>query len=145
MSQRQQHCPNPESGSVEDYFKYTVTIPFLDHLISDLSSRFDVHTKRAASLQGLLPTRITPSSSVCDIQDAVTFYTDDLPNAGIVDEEFELWKWCSVLPKDRPQTLSESLRKCCPQSLPNIFVLLKLFATLPLSSCSCERSASALR
>jgi hypothetical protein len=29
-----------------------------------------------------------------------------------------------------PQTLSDSLRKCCPQSLPNIFVPLKLFATL---------------
>ena len=147
VSQRQQHRPNPQSYSVEDYFKYPVTIPFLDHLISDLSSRFDVHTKRAASLQGLLPTKITADSSVCDIQEAVTFYTDDLPHASIIDEEFHIWKsrWLSVPPKDRPQTLSESLRQCCPQSLPNIFVLLKLFATLPLSSCSCERSASALR
>ena len=82
-----------------------------------------------------------------DIQEAATFYADDLPNASIIDEEFHLWKsrWLSVPQKDRPQTLSESLRQCCPQSLPNIFVLLKLFATLPLSSCSCERSASALR
>ena len=76
-----------------------------------------------------------------------TFYADDLPNASIIDEKFHLWKsrWLSVPQKDKPQTLSESLRQCCPQSLPNIFVLLKLFATLPLSSCSCERSASALR
>ena len=147
VTQRQQHRPNPESNTVEDYFKYTVTIPFLDHLISDLSSRFDLHTKRAASLQGLLPTRITPDSSVQDIQEAATFYADDLPNASIIDEEFHLWKsrWLSVPQKDRPQTLSESLRQCCPHSLPNIFVLLKLFATLPLSFCSCERSASALR
>ena len=147
VAQRQQHRPNPESHSVEDYFKYTVTIPFLDHLISDLSSRFDVHTKRAASLQGLLPTRITPDSSVQDIQEAATFYAGDLPNASILDEEFHIWKsrWLSVPQKDRPQTLSKSLGQCCPQSLPNIFVLLKLFATLPLSSCSCERSASALR
>ena len=112
VSQRQQHRPNPQSNSVEDYFKYTVTIPFLDHLISDLSSRFDVHTKRAASLQGLLPTKITADFSVCDIQEAVTLYTDDLPNASIIDEEFHIWKsrWLSVPPKDRPQTLSESLR-----------------------------------
>ena len=85
MTQRQQHLPNPESNTVkEDYFKCPVTIPFLDHL-SDLSSRFDLHTKRAASLQGLLPTRITPDSSVQDIQEAATFYADDLPNASIID------------------------------------------------------------
>ena len=35
--------------------------------------------------------------------------------------------------------------KCCSSSLPNIYTLLKLFATIPLSSCSCEISASALR
>ena len=29
--------------------------------------------------------------------------------------------------------------------MPNLRVLLQLFATLPLSTCSCERSASALR
>ena len=146
VTQRQQHHPNPESNSVKDYFKHTVTIPFLDHLISDLSSRFDLHTNRAASLQGLLPTRITWNSSVQDIQEAGTFYADDLPNASIIDAEFHLWKsrWLSVPQKDRPQTLSESLRQRCPQSLPNIFVLLKLFATLPLSSCSCERPASIL-
>ena len=85
-----------------------MTIPFLDHLISDLLSRFDVHTKRAASLQGLLPTRITPDSSVQDIQEAATFYAGDLPNASILDEEFHIWKsrWLSVPQKNRPQTLS---------------------------------------
>ena len=36
-------------------------------------------------------------------------------------------------------------KQCCPITLPNIFTLLKLFATLPLSSCACERSASVLR
>ena len=41
--------------------------------------------------------------------------------------------------------LSESLANCNFVSMPNVFTLLKLFATLPLSSCSCERSASALR
>ena len=35
----------------------------------------------------------------------------------------------------RPQTLTESLKSVCHSGLP----------TIPLSSCSCERSASALR
>ena len=38
LSLRQQHRSNPPTGSVEEYFKVTVTIPFLDHLLSDLTS-----------------------------------------------------------------------------------------------------------
>ena len=34
------HQSNQEFTSVEEYFKKTVVIPFLDHLISDISSRF---------------------------------------------------------------------------------------------------------
>ena len=47
--------------------------------------------------------------------------------------------------ENRPASLKDALMKCCSSSLPNIYTLLKLFATIPLSSCSCERSASALR
>ena len=81
------------------------------------------------------------------IKEAVEFYSDDLPNPGILDEELSRWKckWLSVPQKDRPNTVSKSLKQCCSITLPNIFTLLKLFATLPLSSCACERSASVLR
>ena len=47
--------------------------------------------------------------------------------------------------QNRPHSISETLKVCMPESVPNIFTLLKLFATLPLSSCSCERSVSSLR
>ena len=65
----------------------------------------------------------------------------------LLDEEVCRWKtkWINVPPEDRPQTLSTSMQHCSKHSLPNIFTLLQLFATLPLSSCTCERSASALR
>ena len=94
-----------------------------------------------------MPSRIDENSSLTDIQEAVQFYSDDLINSEIVDEEFCRWKskWLHVSKEDRPGTLSDSLKKCCPSSLPNIYTLLRLFATIPLSSCSCERSASALR
>ena len=35
-----QHRSNPPSTSVEGYFKLSVTIPFLDHVHSDLTTRF---------------------------------------------------------------------------------------------------------
>ena len=147
ISRQQHHRANPEFTSIEDYFKKTVVIPFLDHLLSDLSARFSDHSTRAASLEKILPSNIESNSSLTDIQDALSFYSDDLPNSQIVDEEVCRWKskWLGIPPEDRPNTLSNSLQHCCPNSLPNIYTLLKFFATLPLSSCSCERSASALR
>ena len=104
VTQVQRHRSNPQSYSVELYFKQTVVIPFLDHLINYLSSRFDKHAKQVASLQGLLPTKIPPASSVQDIEQAIAFYSNDSPNTAIVDEEFHVWKarWLSVSPKDIP-------------------------------------------
>ena len=48
ISSRQQHRSNPEHNSVEDYFKKSNAIPFLDHLVSDISTRFTMHNKTAA-------------------------------------------------------------------------------------------------
>ena len=91
ISQRQRHHSNPEYTSVEDYFKKTISIPFLDHLIADITSRFTNHTKQAATLQGLLPHNITPSSYLLSsMNEAISFYCDDLPN--VVDEELFRWK-----------------------------------------------------
>ena len=143
VSQRQRHRANTQFTSIEDYFKKVVIIPFLDHLISNLSYRFDAHMKQAAGIQRLIPTNITEELVTCNIR-AVNFYKDDLQNPDVIDEELHRWKlkWLAMPLKDRPQNLSSTLKES--GSFPNIFTLLKLFATLPLTSCSCERSASAL-
>ena len=95
----------------------------------------------------MLPKSITPTSSFSKIEEAVAFYVDDLPNSTIMDEEFCRWKskWLAIPKEDRPDTIAESLKECPQTSLPNIFTLLQFFATLPLISCSCERSGSALK
>ena len=59
-------------------------------------------------------------------------------------QAFASWQ-LAILRENRPKSISESLKECPQAALPNIFTLLQLFATLPLSSCSCERSGSALK
>ena len=81
VSHRQMHHSNPEYSSVEEYYKYVVVIPFLNHLITELTSRFDAHAKKASMIQGLLPMRLSSQSSTVDIEEAIQFYKDDLPNA----------------------------------------------------------------
>ena len=56
ISCHQQHRSNPEHDSVADYFKKAILNPFLDHLISDISTRFTAHGKTAASIQECFPT-----------------------------------------------------------------------------------------
>ena len=102
--------------------KKSVAIPFLDHLISDISSRFSTHSKQAASLQGLLPVNITVNTSIVDLNEAIVFYSDDLPNPNILNEELCPWKTkrLAVKLQDHPETISDTLEQCCPTSLPNI-------------------------
>jgi len=123
VSRQQQHRSNPDYTSTKDYFKKTVVIPFLDHLISDISSRFAAHAKQAATIEQLLPTNITTNTTCMCIQEAVDFYKDDLPNTSILDEELCRWKckWLTVPLNDRPNILSESLKQCCPHTLKKIF------------------------
>ena len=123
VSQQKGHRSNPKSDSAEQYFKRTIVILFVDHLINDLFPRFDVHTKQVAPLQRLLTVNITPASSMKDIEEAIAFYNRDLSSNSMVDEEFHVWKtkWLEVLSKDRPQTLSAYMKNCCQQTLPNKF------------------------
>ena len=103
--------------------------------------------KQSASIEKLIPSNITSFYSVGNLEQAANFYNSDLPNPDLLDEEFHLWKsrWLSVPREDRPQIRSDTMKQCSPTSLPNIHTLLKLYATLPLSPCYCERLASALR
>ena len=137
ISQRQQHRFNVQSNSPEAYFKVAIVIPLLDHLIGDRSFRFSARFRQAARLQALLPSRLSATTSVSDIDEAVTFYNDDLPNPQIIDEELHVWKarWLAVDADKQPRSLQECLKQCTPATLPNIFCLLKIFA---VSSCSCE-------
>ena len=51
---------------------------------------------------------------------------------------------CMYTVEDQPKTLSDCL-KHCPITFSNIFTILKMFTTLPLSSSSYERSGSILK
>ena len=50
-----------------------------------------------------------------------------------------------VMPEDkRPSSPAQAIDEC-EEEFPNISVLLKIACTLPVTSCECEQSASALR
>ena len=73
ICQRQSHTSNFQRSDPKEYYKVAVLLPFIDHIIADIESRFTKHTQKVARLQGLLPTSLTQESSFADINEAVLF------------------------------------------------------------------------
>ena len=74
-------------------------------------------------------------------------YEDDLPMPINAEEEFFWWKgrWESVSKNDRPSTIASSPRGCDHDIYPNLHVLLRNCATIPVILCESERSDGVLK
>ena len=148
IAKRQQHRNNTEALDPQQYYKRTVAIPFLDHILACIEEQFSQHTTVATSLLGLVPSVICDESETSlDTDSVVSMYEADLPSAELLEMELERWKvrYMSMPEKERPTTLASAIKECDEESFPNVFALLQIACTLPVTSCECERSASTLR
>ena len=71
-------------------------------------------------------------------------YIDDLPYPETLASEMKRWKIFSE-DKGSANTVTSALDICDRDIFPNIHVLLRIAATLPVTTCTCERSFSTLR
>ena len=154
----------PNSGC-SDYFKKCVTIPVLDHLSSELHTRFSEESYIAYKGLYLIPSKIISlvskgESWIDKFLPFLRFYEDDLPNPKAVDAELKLWEdfWVmnSETCPDNIQTTLSSLSNIPTNSystlsaiefpgFANIKCCLRLLASLPITTCECERSFSGMR
>ena len=76
-----------------------------------------------------------------------TFYDEDLPNPSLVATEILRWeaKWEGQDAEDRPSTLRTAIKQCDQDFFSNMYTLLCLGCTLPVTSCENERANSALK
>ena len=79
-------------------------------------------------------------------------YNDDLPSPDCVESELHCWqlKWQQQFRENGraslPLTLSSTLRQVTPGPMyPNIKALIAIMCTLPVTSCSAERSFNGLK
>ena len=150
---RQRHRPNVPATTPSDYSRRTITVPMLDHLVLEVEKRFDAHQQTA--LQGLY---LVPSLLVHKTLDQVSpkvqqlgaLYAGDLPNPESLNSEFHSWyvKWKNQEREHGVSSLPTSLYHTLPKvssMYPNIKALLVVLCTLPVTSCSAERSFSGLK
>ena len=72
-------------------------------------------------------------------------YKDDLPLPYFLETELDIWnKKCKISQK-LPTTLRDVLLFADKSDFPNIYTAFQIFATIPVTTCTCERSISSLR
>lgn len=139
---RQTHRSNVPATSAEQYFRLNIFIPYLDSLITSLKSRFSEDSSIGFSLSRLHP-KITRNN--------VFLKSDQIKNItekyGLENFEAEYTTWVAtwkIKEVSENVDFSELLSNDC-EFYPSIQKGLKIFLTLPPTSCSIERSFSTLR
>ena len=151
--QRQIFLSNYPVSTPEAYHRINLTQVFLDHCLQQLQSRF--HPEAYVCFKGFfnVPSVLlkTPSTWKAQIQEFCHHYARDHLNVVGLPAEFDLWQRIWTEKKEKtgeiPEKIASTLKSVDPASFPNIFTILQILATIPVTSCSCdhERSISCLR
>ena len=144
---RQQHRSNVEAGTPKDYYKRALTIPLLDHLISEIDTYFDPNNDAGmSSLLCLLPALLV-SREGNPVRAAFQSYADDLPSPQVFDVELFRWrrKWQNADQDHLPSSAAQALEEFNHEFFPKVHKLLRILCTLPITSAEYERSFSTLR
>jgi len=138
---------NVAMESIEDWFKINVAIPFLDRIITELDAQFTNIAHTVSKLLYLVPSIMSDESRdvESDVLEIVELYYNDLPSPETFQQEFSRWKFKFQTSESKPSNCVDAIKQCDPISFPNVFILLQIACTIPITSCECERNASVLR
>ena len=149
----QRHRASMPALNPSEYFRRTTIVPILDHLLSELDKRFSSHQKAAFQGLYLVPSVLVTEdlATVSSVEMEVgELYAVDLPNMFSLSGEIHNWytKWKSekkdLGSNSLPSTLSSTLTRIS-SFYPNIKALVTILCTLPVTSCTAERSVSELK
>ena len=126
-------------------FLINAAISFLNYIVISINRQFSKSAVTAISLLGLVPSIIRSQDFI--LEEALIKYRDDLPSSQLMDVELRRWKnrYIAMLSEKRPCSPAKAIKESDATDFPNISVLLTTACTVPVTSCECESSASALR
>ena len=126
---RQCHRDNPEHASAEEYYRRIITIPFLDNIVSQMRNK----TKFCSLVPSILG-----NGNPISFDDLLSFYKEDLLlSLHVLRCQWRV-KWEGQGAEDRPATLRTAIKACDKDIFPNVYALLQLGCTLPVTSCENE-------
>lgn len=149
---RQTKRENHPAQSPEEYYRRSIYIQLLDHVLADLKDRLSAEVMDLFCLRVILPRSKTEPDDDGALRKIINLYQELIGHcttfAG-VKHEFLLWtvKWERVAKNQGklPDSVLEALENCDLDMYPTIHKLLSILATLPVSAATAERSFSTLR
>lgn len=139
IAKRQKNRTNIPTKNPEEYFRITL---FLDLFVQQLNDRFVNHQNIICGFQMLL------KSSAFDeekLRELVEFYANDFDDFDQVKSETILWNRYLTDSNIQYNSVIQILNECNSSFFPNIYKLLQILITLPITSCEAERSFSTLK
>ena len=146
---------NPSVTSVEDYYRISLYIPFLDSVISNLQHRFSEKSKCVALFDILLPNScFSQGIQLEKFEKLLNYFSHTLVSNGLsytsnqCIHQYERWvrKWqVDFSQQNSPSTIVGALISCDDEMYPIISALLEIGTVLPVSTATVERTFSTLR
>ncbi|KAF0732371.1 zinc finger MYM-type protein 1-like, partial [Aphis craccivora] len=140
---KQNYRDNYSCNSPEEYYKISVFLPCLDGFILHLENRFEQNNDILSSIEILLP-KFALEKNVEKLKNLTIYFEDKISEKNIASE-YLLWceKWKNN--EETPTDIMAILDSCNSTFYPNINHLLRVLATLPVSTTEVERSFSTLK
>ncbi|XP_050062925.1 52 kDa repressor of the inhibitor of the protein kinase-like [Aphis gossypii] len=150
LNKRQTNRANPLSDQkmdAETYYKITVFIPYVDYFITKLENRFLAHSDIFKGFESLFSSNtILTEVEETSFMKLVEFYQPDVENLDILLVELKLWRRkLSRSSNNVPKSAIQALIECDANIFPNIFIIIKILCTLPVSTTTPERMFSSLK
>ena len=112
ISIRQTNRENFPATTIHEYYQRSLIIPFIDHLLEEMKSRFSESQKLAFNGLYLIPEIIESTKDwKAKIKSYSNILQDDLPCIDMISTELDLWevKWRNTIVK--PATIYETMKE----------------------------------
>ena len=140
----QQNRPNAPADNPSAYWKRNMYLPFVDHLIAELDRRLLAAEPRYTA-QHLLPKKAAQITQLLGDQIYESYQDDVAVTNDQFRSEIRRWraKWSAH--EDLPLDLQGTLNSTNKDLYPGIFSVLNMYACMPVSTATAERSFSTMR
>ena len=149
--QRQVHRNNAPAPTPEDYYRINLTTDFLNHALAQLDSRFEDDVFVCSKGFSVIPSILLATNPIWkdNVREFCNHYRRDIPNYAGSPAELVLWETMWKGKNDRREDIPDSIDATLAQidkgAYVNIYTILQILITIPISSASCERSISTLQ
>jgi len=141
---RQTARDNHPAENAEEYYRRSLAITFLDHLVTEIDSRFSSHSIKAIRCLGIIPSCFSSDHKATD-DEILEFFGSDIDSCSVAKAELDIWRSYFEGKTALPTTPKACLEHASPLLFPHIRKFLIRMMVIPVTSCEAERSFSALR